>query len=61
MGGEVVPDNVQSLRGSSRGAVQHRDLSLHRLQSLSLFSLGDGPGDLLHLLDFQQHLLHNLT
>lgn len=60
MVGEVVPDDAQPPRGSSRGAERHRDLSLHPLQSLNLFSLGVGAGDLLHLLDFQQHLLHNL-
>lgn len=59
MGGEVVPDNVQPSQGSSR-AVPQRDLSLHRLPSLSLFSLKVGSGDLLHLLDSQQHLLQNL-
>lgn len=44
MGGEVVPDNVQSPPGSSQGAEQHRDLSLHALWSLNLFSLVSDRG-----------------
>lgn len=51
-GGEVIPDNVQLLKA---GVELHGDLSLHPLWSLNSFSLGVGPADLWHVLDFQQH------